>query len=138
MKLIIGHTGSGKTSKAIEVGLKLAEAGKRVLFFDGESSAEHYINSKLDTKKLPVGFNIFNTFSKVQDIYSKIEYGGYDAYIIDTPNLYFDLEKLYNIKTPSAIYFVLGLESNPFPELNKDMVIITAYDELKSMFANKA
>lgn len=137
MKLIIGHTGSGKTARAIEVGLKLAETGKRVLFFDGESSAEHYLKSKLDNKKPPVGFNIFDKFDKVQDIYSKIEYGGYDVYVIDTPNLYFDLDKLYNIKTSSSLYFVLGLESNIFPELNKDMVIITSYDELKPMFSNK-
>jgi len=137
MKLIIGHTGSGKTAKAIEVGFKLAEAGKRVLFFDGESSAEHYLNSRLDSKKPPVGFTIFNKFNKVQDIYSKIEYGGYEVYIIDTPNLYFDLEKLYKIKTSSSLYFVLGLESNIFPELNKDMVITTSYDELKSMFSNR-
>ncbi|WP_145093894.1 ATP-binding protein [Sporomusa sp. KB1] len=137
MKLIIGHTGSGKTAKAIKVGLKLAEAGKRVLFFDGESSAEHYLKSRLDNQKLPVGFNIFDKFSKVQDIYSKIEYGGYDVYVIDTPNLYFDLEKLHKMTTSSSLYFVLGLESNIFPELNKDMVIITSYDELKSMFSNR-
>lgn len=137
MKLIIGHTGSGKTAKAIEVGLKLAEAGKRVLFFDGESSAEHYLKSRLDSQKPPVGFTAFDKFNKVQDIYAKIEYGGYDVYIIDTPNLYFDLEKLYTVKSSSSLYFVLGLESNSFPELNKNMAIITSYDEMKSMFYNK-
>jgi cellulose biosynthesis protein BcsQ len=138
MKLIIGHTGSGKTAKAIEVGLKLAKTGKRVLFFDGESSAEHYLKATLDDQTPPVGFNIYNKFNTVQDVYSKFEYGGYDVYIIDTPNLFFDLEKLYKIASASSLYFVLGLESNIFPELNKDMTIIAAYDEMRSMFNNRA
>ncbi len=134
MKLIMGNTGSGKTAKALEIGIKLAESGKKVLFFDGETSAEHYLKQILQNKKQPVGFSIFERINKVEDVYAKIEFGGYDVYIVDTPKLYFDLEKLNRLQSVKAIYFVLGLEDNVQPELNKNMVLITSYREMKSLF----
>ncbi|MDF2571906.1 MAG: hypothetical protein K0R55_3510 [Sporomusa sp.] len=80
-------------------------------------------------------FSIFEKIHKVEDVYSKIEYGGYDVYIIDTPKLYFDLEKLNKLTSVNSIYFVLGLENNIQPDLNKSMVIITSYEEMKSIFS---
>ncbi|WP_371377961.1 ATP-binding protein [Sporomusa aerivorans] len=135
MKLIMGNTGSGKTLKALEIGVKLAESGKKVLFFDGEISSEHYLKQILQHKKLPVGFSVFERIQKVEDVYSKIEYGGHDVYIIDTPKLYFDLEKLNQLQKGNAIYFVLGLEDNVHPDINKNMVLITTYKEMKSLFS---
>ncbi|SMC80707.1 ATP-binding protein [Sporomusa malonica] len=135
MKLIMGHIGSGKTMKALKLGLKLSEEGKKVLFFDGESSTKQYLKSLLQDKPLPVGFSIFEKIRETSDVYEKIKYGGYDAYIIDTPNLYFDLEKLNKMESVNSIYFVLGLETNIKPELNKDMTIISSYEELKALFS---
>ena len=134
MNLIIGHTGAGKTAKALKIGVTLAESGKKVLFFDGEASAEHYLKQILENKKLPVGFSIFERINKVEDVYAKIEFGGYDAYIIDTPKLYFDLEKLNQLQPGKVIYFVLGLEDNVQPELNKNMVLVASYREMQSLF----
>ncbi len=135
MKLIIGNIGSGKTKKALELGIKLAASGKKVLFFDGEASADHYIKNILQNKNLPVGFSVFDRIQKAEDVYAKIEFGGYDAYIIDTPKLFFGLEKLNSLKPANSIYLVLGLENNVQPDLNNNMVIITSYEEMKSLFS---